>query len=121
MGNRWECGSAAYAQELVDAFTWWLSEKAEWHLEHKAKGGQIALSDWSATLFKDARIAAAWPVIADAIYEVELYKFDALSDEKKESREAQTRQFLHSVRTVLPRHRARSIRPARHPARNSLG
>jgi hypothetical protein len=86
VGNRWECGPAPYAQELIDAFTWWLSEKAEWHLEHKAKGGPIALPDWSAALFKDTRVAAAWPVAADAIYEVEKYKFDALDEEKKESR-----------------------------------
>ena len=76
----------AYAQELIDAFTWWLSEKAEWHLEHKANGGPIALQDWSAALFKDSRVAAAWPVIADAIYQVEKYKFDALDEEKKETR-----------------------------------
>jgi hypothetical protein len=86
VGNRWECGPAAYAQELIDAFTWWLSEKAEWHLEHKAKGGPIALPDWSSALFKDARVAAAWDVVADAIYEVEKYKWNALDDEKKESR-----------------------------------
>src|SRR5205814_2957840 len=52
VGNRWECGSVAYAQELIDAFTWWLSEKAEWHLEHKANGGPTSLQDWSAALFK---------------------------------------------------------------------
>ena len=86
VGNRWECGPVAYSQELIDAFTWWLSEKAEWHLEHKLKGGPIPLPDWSAALFKDTRIAAAWPVIADAIYEVEKYKFDALDEEKKETR-----------------------------------
>ena len=86
VGNRWESGPAAYAQELIDAFTWWLSEKAEWHVEHKAKGGPLALQDWSAALFKDARIAVAWPVVADAIYQVEKYKFDALDEEKKENR-----------------------------------
>jgi hypothetical protein len=86
VGSRWECGPVAYAQELIDAFTWWLSEKAEWHLEHKAKAGPIALPDWSAALFKDTRVAAAWPVIADTIYEVEKYKFDALDEEKKENR-----------------------------------
>jgi hypothetical protein len=86
VGNRWKCGPVAYAQEFIDAFTWWLSEKAEWHLEHKGKGGPIALPDWAAALFKDARVAAAWPVIADAIYEVEKYKWDALDDEKKETR-----------------------------------
>jgi hypothetical protein len=86
VGNSWECGPVAYAQELLDAFTWWLSEKAEWHLEHKAKGGPIALQDWSAALFKDARVAAAWPVTANAIYEVEKYKSDVLDEEKKEPR-----------------------------------
>jgi hypothetical protein len=86
VGNRWTCGPAAYAQELVDAFVWWLSEKAEWHLEHKAKGSPISLSDWSAALFKDVRIAAAWPVAADALYEVEKYKWDALDEDKKETR-----------------------------------
>jgi hypothetical protein len=70
----------------VDAFTWWLSEKAEWHLEHKAKGGPIALPDWSAALFKDARVAAAWEVVADAIYEVEKYKFESFDTEKKEAK-----------------------------------
>ncbi|GEM_PF-589991 len=86
VGNRWTCGPAAYAQELIDAFTWWLREKAEWHLEHKAKGGPLALPDWSAALFKDARVAAAWPVIANAIYEVEKYKFDSLDTDKKETK-----------------------------------
>ena len=35
--------------------------------------------------FKDARVAAAWPVTADAIYQVEKFKCDALDEEKKES------------------------------------
>ena len=86
VGNRWECGAVAYAQELIDAFTWWLSEKAEWHLEHKAKDRSISLPDWSAALFKDTRVAAAWPVIADAIYQVQKYKWDALDEEKRETR-----------------------------------
>jgi hypothetical protein len=60
--------------------------KAECYLERKAHGGALALQDWSAVLFKDSRISAAWPVIADAIYEVEKYKFDALDEEKKEAR-----------------------------------
>ena len=41
VGNRWTCGPIAYAAEFIDAFTWWLAEKAEWFLEHKAKGGPI--------------------------------------------------------------------------------
>jgi hypothetical protein len=86
VGNRWECGPVAYAQELIDAFKWWLSEKAEWHLEHKTKGGPIALPDWSAALFKDTRVASAWEVVANAIYEVEKYKFEALDADNKEAK-----------------------------------
>ena len=85
VGNRWVCGPVAYAAEFVDAFTWWLAEKAEWFLEHKAKGGPIALPDWSAALFKDARVAAAWEVTTAAIFTVEKFKFDALDEEKKET------------------------------------
>ena len=49
--------------------------------------------------FKDSRIAAAWPVIANAIYEVEKYKFDALEEEKKETRRPpKARRFLHRFR-----------------------
>ena len=33
--NQWRCGPVAYAAEFVDAFEWWLREKAEWWLEHK--------------------------------------------------------------------------------------
>jgi type I restriction-modification system DNA methylase subunit len=85
VGNRWMAGPVAYAQEFVDAFAWWLSEKAEWHLENKSNDRPLALPDWSAAIFKNARVAAAWEVAADAIYEVAKYKFDALDDEKKES------------------------------------
>src|SRR5207244_794182 len=85
VGNRWMAGPVAYAQELIDAFTWWLSEKAEYYLEHKVHGGQIALADWSAALFKDTRVAAAWEVAADAVLTVEKFKFDALDPEKKET------------------------------------
>jgi hypothetical protein len=86
VANRWECGPVAYAQELIDAFTWWLSEKAEWHLEYKAKGGPIKLEGWSAALFEDDRVAAAWPVTAKAVHEVEKYKFDTLDQEQQEIR-----------------------------------
>ena len=119
VGNHWECGPVAYAQELIDAFTWWLSEKAEWHLEHKANGGPIALSDWSAALFKDTRIAAAWPVVVDAIYEVEKYKFDALDIEKKENRPKPKRDDSYTAferffrKTVLDQSVPHGIPPAK--------
>jgi hypothetical protein len=86
IGNRWECGPAAYAQELMDGFYWWLSEKSEWYLEHKANGGPIKLATWSAALFKDARVAAAWPVVAKAIFEVKQHKFRLLGPEKTETK-----------------------------------
>ena len=67
VGNSWMAGPVAYAQELVDAFRWWLAEKAEWHLEHKAEGGPIILDMWCAALASDPRVQAAWPVVAEAI------------------------------------------------------
>ncbi|MBI5683474.1 MAG: Eco57I restriction-modification methylase domain-containing protein [Verrucomicrobia bacterium] len=76
VGNRWTAGPAAYAQELADAFRGWLAEKAEWHLEHKANGGPLALDTWCAALWKDPRIQAAWPVVAEAINRVELHKIE---------------------------------------------
>lgn len=73
-GNRWTCGPVAYAAELVDAFNWWLAEKAEWYLEHKAKGGPIELDAWTAALWKDERVYAAWPVVVEALAQIEAHK-----------------------------------------------
>jgi hypothetical protein len=77
VSNSWLAGPVAYAQELVDAFRWWLVEKAEWHLENKAKGGPLSLDAWSIALASDARVQAAWPVIAEAIHQVELWKIES--------------------------------------------
>jgi uncharacterized protein DUF7008 len=65
VGNEWRSGPVAYAAEFVDAFEWWLSEKAEWWLEHKKNGGPVELDDWSAAIWKDSRVQAAWPVPAE--------------------------------------------------------
>jgi len=73
VGNRWQCGQPAYDAEFLDAFSWWLSEKAEWHLEHVARG-PMALDAWAAALWSDARIQAAWPVAAEAIHRLEVWK-----------------------------------------------
>jgi len=81
VGNSWMAGPIAYAQELVDAFRSWLAEKAEWHLEHKAKGGPLSLDTWQTALASDARVQAAWPVIAEAIHQVEVWK--VASNDKK--------------------------------------
>jgi hypothetical protein len=83
VGNRWMAGPVAYAQEFVDAFRWWLAEKAEWLLEHKAAGGPVELGGWAPALWKDKRIEAAWPVVADAIHQVSQFKFDASENEGK--------------------------------------
>jgi hypothetical protein len=37
VGNRWQCGAVAYDAELIEAFNWWLAEKAEWCLERSGK------------------------------------------------------------------------------------
>ncbi|HEX9046103.1 MAG TPA: hypothetical protein VF988_03675, partial [Verrucomicrobiae bacterium] len=81
VSNRWMAGPVAYAQELVDAFRHWLAEKAEWHLEHNAKGGSLSLDAWTIALADDARVQAAWPVVAEAIHQVEVWKVE--SNEKK--------------------------------------
>ena len=77
VGNRWMSGPVAYAQEFIDAFIWWLAEKAEWHLEHKAGGGPIALGAWTVALWKDVRVAAAWPVVAESLNAIESWKASA--------------------------------------------
>ena len=60
VGNRWQCGEIAYKAEFADAFDWWLSEKAEWWLEKKAEGGPADLNAWTAALWKDSQVQAAW-------------------------------------------------------------
>jgi hypothetical protein len=72
VGNRWQCGQPAYDAELVDAFNWWLSEKAEWWLEQR--GVPVSFDAWAAALWKDKRIQAAWPVVAEAQHRLELWK-----------------------------------------------
>jgi hypothetical protein len=67
VGNRWQCGPVAYDAEFVDAFYWWLSEKAEWWLEKKRNGGPVALDGWTAALQQDLRVQAAWSVAREAL------------------------------------------------------
>jgi hypothetical protein len=74
VGNRWQSGQPAYDAEFIEAFDWWLSEKAEWWLEKKKAGGPVALDDWTAALLKDSRVAAAWPVVSEAVHRLELWK-----------------------------------------------
>lgn len=78
VGNQWRCGPIAYAAEFVEAFEWWLSEKAEWWLENKKDGGPVEVEPWADALWRDSRIQAAWPVA------VEQYAF--LENEKARER-----------------------------------
>ncbi|MEW6209199.1 MAG: hypothetical protein AB1631_12585 [Acidobacteriota bacterium] len=71
VGNRWQCGQSAYDQEFIDAFEWWLSEKAEWWLE---KHSPASLDQWTVAVWGDDRVQAAWPVAAEAIHRLELWK-----------------------------------------------
>jgi hypothetical protein len=105
VSNSWMAGPVAYAQELVDAFRSWLAEKAEWHLEHKAKGGPLSLDAWGTALASDARVQAAWPVIAEAMHQVEVWKVE--SNEKKPDQTAEIGRQFHRLRQIFPRHRER--------------
>jgi hypothetical protein len=74
IGNSWECGQPAYDAEFVDAFAWWLSEKAECWLQLPKRGGPVALPEWAAALWADPRVQAAWPVAAEAIHRLAVWK-----------------------------------------------
>ena len=84
VGSSWMAGPVAYAQEFVDAFGSWLSEKAEWHLERKAHAGPLNFELWSAALWRDQRIQAAWPVAGNCIHQIERWKFE--NAENKETK-----------------------------------
>lgn len=65
VGNQWRCGPIAYAAEFIEAFEWWLCEKAEWWLEKEKDGGPVEIEPWADVLWRDSRIQAAWPVAAE--------------------------------------------------------
>jgi len=74
VGSRWQCGPPAYDAELLDAFAWWLSEKAEWWLETQRGGGPVTLEDWADALWTDPRVPAATEVAAEASQRLEQWK-----------------------------------------------
>ena len=81
VGNQWRSGEIAYAAEFIDAFEWWLSEKAEWWLEYKKEGGPVGRGEWTLAMWQDERVQAAWTVAAE--------KYAYLANEKaKEKAEA---------------------------------
>jgi type I restriction-modification system DNA methylase subunit len=65
VGNQWRCGPIAYAAEFVEAFEWWLREKAEWWLENKKDRDTVQIEEWANALWRDSRIQAAWPPAAE--------------------------------------------------------
>jgi len=85
VGNQWRCGPVAYAAESVDAFEWWLSEKAEWWLEHKKNGGPVELDDWAEAIWKDSRVQAAWAVAAENYALLEYEKAKAKAEDNGET------------------------------------
>jgi hypothetical protein len=72
VGNRWQCGQPAYDAELIDTFSWWFLEKAEWWLEQFRE--PVSFDKWEEALWKDTRIHAAWLVIAEAQHRLEFWK-----------------------------------------------
>jgi hypothetical protein len=99
VGNRWICGPVAYAAEFVDAFSWWLAEKAEWYLEDKAKGGPIEFEKWNAVLWSDERVQAAWPVTVDSLVQIETHK--AASTVTKPKFDNSSVSFAHFFRDLV--------------------
>lgn len=92
VGNQWRCGPVAYAAEFIDAFEWWLREKAEWWLENKKDGGPAELTEWTQALWKDSRIQAAWPVAVEnyAILEADKNREGVESPEKGKLEESES-------------------------------
>ncbi len=84
VGNPWVCGQPAYDAEFLDAFHWWLSEKAEWWLEHKKRGGPIAVAAWAEQLWDDPRVKAAWEVAAEVETRLERWKAEQNEDDPAE-------------------------------------
>jgi hypothetical protein len=84
VGNQWRCGPVAYAAEFVEAFEWWLREKAEWWLEHKKNGGPVELDAWADALWRDSRVQAAWPVAAEQYAFLETEKAHERAEEHGE-------------------------------------
>jgi hypothetical protein len=85
VANHWCCGPIAYAAEFVDAFEWWLREKAEWWLEHKQNGGPVDLDTWTDALWREPRVQAAWPVAAEQYAYLETEKAREKAEENGEA------------------------------------
>ena len=52
-------------KEFLQAYEWWLREKAEWMLEHHHGGGPVESSEWAGELIADLRVQAAYNTALD--------------------------------------------------------
>jgi len=52
-------------KDFLQAYEWWLREKAEYLLETGHNGGPVSLEVWAAELWKDARVQAAYTVAVE--------------------------------------------------------
>ena len=52
-------------RDFLNAYEWWLREKAEWVLQHDHGGGPVELDDWARELRQDRRIVSAFEVALD--------------------------------------------------------
>ena len=83
VGGRWQCGHPAYDAEFLNAFAWWLSEKAEWWLEHEKSGGPVTLDEWTTALWSDSRVQSAWEVSVDVMNQLEQWKAEQKTPDAK--------------------------------------
>jgi hypothetical protein len=102
VGNSWQCGQVAYDQEFLDAFDWWLSEKAEHWLEHQADGGPVDVETWAKELWQDDRVQAAWEVAAETEDRIKNWK-RAQKDEPPLQRDPKTALsgFAHHLKYLV--------------------
>jgi hypothetical protein len=103
VGNRWVCGQPAYDAEYLDAFDWWLSEKAEWWLEHTHKGKPVELDAWATALWSDPRVQAAWTVAAETTQRLTLWRRDQTDKPKGKPPTLDTSQpaFAKAFKTLV--------------------
>lgn len=76
-------------EQFLEAFEWWVREKAEWWLEHERGGGPVELAVWTQALWEDSRVQAAWPVAAEAYGRVEAERRRKLAAKKSKKGAAQ--------------------------------
>ena len=117
IGNRWECGQPAYDAEFLDAFDW-LSEKAEWWLEHEHKNQPVSLETWADALWLDEGVQAAWTVAVETSQRLEQWKQEQAGKPKTK---IPARRQPGRLREKVQGGGERSDRARRHSLRRALG